>query len=201
MNKAYFKYNQKFLLATIRVIFKFYRQKQATTLPTMIMKFEVVDYGTYLAVATRKNCNTCNTTANVNDDRGSIYLYFLDDPSQFFVLGDTGLPNDQDLSDYPDYFHTDTVNNLKSINDHMFASGSRDKTVKVWDFRVFSDKNSLVAPLTFTCLGKVNGLDYDEAAQRLISGSYDGSISSYSMEQEEEADHHHKHDHHEHYQY
>ncbi len=54
------------------------------TVPTTILGFEVVGNGAYLAVATRKNCNTtCNSTANDNDDRGSIYLYFLNDPSQF----------------------------------------------------------------------------------------------------------------------
>jgi WD40 repeat protein len=175
------------------------RSELIGTIPTIVFIIELVGNGKYLAVATQNNCDTCNTTSNVNHDYGSIYLYLLNDPTQFFVLGDTGLPNEQDLSDYPGYFHTDTVNNLKSINDHMFASGSRDKTVKVWDLRVFSDENAPVAPLTFTCLGKVNGLDYDEDAQLLILGSYDGSINSYSMEQE--VDHHHKHEHHEHYQY
>jgi WD40 repeat protein len=155
------------------------------SLPTTIFNMEVVGNGKYLAVATGRNCKTCNTTAYTKDNRGSIYLYFLDDPTQFFVLGETGLPNDQDLSNYPGYFHTDNVVNLKSISDNLFASGSRDQTVKVWNITALFNDISSEAPLTLNCqFGKVNGLDYDKDAKHLISGSIDGLINIYSMEQE-----------------
>ncbi|MFN9942416.1 MAG: WD40 repeat domain-containing protein, partial [bacterium] len=48
-----------------------------------------------------------------------------------------------------------------------------------------SEDMSLGAPLTLKCqFGKVNGLDYNKDAKHLISGSIDGLINIYSMEQE-----------------
>jgi WD40 repeat protein len=154
------------------------------TVPTTILRIEVVGNGAYLAVATRKNCEICNTTASVTYDQGSIYLYFLNDPTQFFVLGDTGLSNDQDLSDYPEYFHTEGVFNLKPINDSLFASSSSDYTVKVWNLTALFEDISTGAPLTLKCqFDYVTGLDYDKEAQHLISGSFDGLIYIYSMKE------------------
>jgi WD40 repeat protein len=154
------------------------------SLPTTIFNMEVVGNGAYLAVATGRNCKTCNTTVHARHDRGSIYLYFLNDPSQFFVLGDTGLPNDQDLSNYPGYYHTDNVVNLKSISNNLFASSSADYTVKVWNLTALFNEMSSGAPLTLNCqFGYVLGLEYDKKAQRLITGSYDGLISIYSLQQ------------------
>jgi WD40 repeat protein len=160
------------------------RSELIGTIPTIVFIIELVGNGKYLAVATQNNCDTCNTTSNVNHDYGSIYLYLLNDPTQFFVLGDTGLPNDQDLSDYPDYIHTNDVLNLKSISDNLFASSSTDYTVKVWNLTAIFEETSLVAPRTLRCqFGPVVGLDYDKETQRLISGSFDGLINIYSMEQ------------------
>ncbi len=129
-----------------------------TTLPSIILQFELVGKGAYLAVATRKNCNTtCNTTANVNHDRGSIYLFLISNLTNVFVLGDTGLANTQDLTNYPGYFHMDTVIFLKSFGDNLFASTSRDQTVKVWNLTaILSSTASVGAPLTLKCqFGKV----------------------------------------------
>ena len=82
-----------------------------------------------------------------------------------------GLPNDQDLSDYPGYYHTDSVFSLISISDNLFASGS-------------GDNKSPRAPLTLkSSFGKVNDIDYDRDAKHLISGAEYGLINIYSMEE------------------
>jgi WD40 repeat protein len=47
------------------------------SLPTTVFNMEVVGNGKYLAVATGRNCKTCNTTVHARHNRGSIYLYFL----------------------------------------------------------------------------------------------------------------------------
>ncbi len=155
------------------------------TLPTVIFYTELVGNGKYLAVSTFENCETCDTTSNVDHDKGSIYLYLIEDPKKFFVLGDTGLPNDQDLSEYPGYIHTSSVLDLKSISDNLFASGSVDNTIKVWNLTAIFNDITSGAPLPLKCqFGPVVALDYDKEAQHLISGSFDGLISIYSMEQE-----------------
>jgi WD40 repeat protein len=93
------------------------------------------------------------------------------------------LVSDQDLSNYPGYYHTGSVFSLKSIDDNLFASSSKDKTVKVWNLTVIFNDMSLGAPLTLRQFAKVNVLDYDRAAKFLISVADDGLINIYSMEQ------------------
>ncbi len=73
---------------------------------------------------------------------------------------------------------------LKSFGDNLFASTSRDQTVKVWNLTAILSNStaSVGAPLTLKCqFGKVFGAYYVEAGRSVISGSDDGLIDTYSI--------------------
>jgi WD40 repeat protein len=156
------------------------------TLPSFILDMSLALNGSVLAVSTNNNCDDeCNTSSNPTHDRGSIWLFFIADPDQVFVLGDTGLPNDQDLTDHPDFIHTNGVGELYPISEFILASGSKDKTVKLWNLTSLGDKN-LLSPVTLRCQFK-SPLTMDTATLNgspiLITGSRDGLINAYDLTQ------------------
>ena len=164
-----------------------FSSKLFTQIPAIVRDITLTLNGTVLALATLPNCNTdCNSTAKPEYDRGSIWLFHILTRIPLYALGDTGLSNEQDLTDYPGYFHTDSVLKLQSISDVILASASRDGTVKLWNLTSLEDSNPQT-PVTlqfqFTSTRTVNTMITSDGSPLLFAGSHNGLIGEYSLKQ------------------
>ena len=69
--------------------------------PSFVLDMKLTLNGSVLAVATLTNCAECNK--NPEYDVGSIWLFDILTGNRLFVLGNTGLSNDKDLTDLPGF--------------------------------------------------------------------------------------------------
>ncbi len=68
--------------------------------------------------------------------------------------------------------HTDSVNGLKQITSSILASGSNDRTIKLWDIQT----GQLLRTLTGHTSGIWWSLDLLNSQTLVSGGSYDGTI-------------------------
>ena len=73
--------------------------------------------------------------------------------------------------------HSDGVNNIKFLDDHMFASCSDDTTIALWDIRMMSQRLKSLKSHTYW----VKNIEYLTGRRTLITSGYDGVVNAWNI--------------------
>lgn len=73
--------------------------------------------------------------------------------------------------------HSDSLNNIRFLNDHLFATCSDDTTISLWDLRMMDQRLRNLRSHTYW----VKNIEYDAGRRILVTSGYDGAVNAWSI--------------------
>lgn len=73
--------------------------------------------------------------------------------------------------------HADSLNNIRFVDDHLFATCSDDTTISLWDLRMMDKRLRNLRSHTYW----VKNIEYDSRRRLLVSSGYDGVVNAWNI--------------------
>lgn len=73
--------------------------------------------------------------------------------------------------------HADSLNNIKFLNDHLFATCSDDTTISLWDLRMMDQRLRNLRSHKYW----VKNIEYDAGRRLLVTSGYDGIVNAWNV--------------------
>ena len=126
---------------------------------------------------------TTTTSSSPNQDPGGIYnLSFSPNGSALIAATKNRCilvfdPLSHRLVHQYNEAHSDTLNNIRFLNDHLFATCSDDSTISLWDLRMMDQRLRNLRSHTYW----VKNIEYDAGRRILVTSGYDGIVNAWNI--------------------